>query len=124
MLTTIDNITPEVTGKFPGYRAPSITPEVTGKFPGHLPPYTDLEPVGFWDPLGLTAGSGLLAFKRHRCLKPQHGRISMLAAMSYITPDVIGKFPGYMITMLACMSYITPDAIGKSPGCCKENHAI
>ena len=45
------------------------------------------EPVGFWDPAGFTAdGSTEL----------KHGRISMLATMGYITPEITGKFPGYL----------------------------
>merc|ERR1719356_457387 len=54
------------------------------------------EPVGFWDPLGFTADGDLLAFKRRRCVELKHGRISMLATMGYITPEVTGKFPGYL----------------------------
>merc|ERR1711920_938354 len=54
------------------------------------------EPVGFWDPLGFTADGDLLAFKRRRCVELKHGRISMLATMGYITPEVVGKFPGYL----------------------------
>merc|ERR1712050_265513 len=54
------------------------------------------EPVGFWDPVGFTADGDLLAFKRRRCVELKHGRISMLATMGYITPEVVGKFPGYL----------------------------
>merc|ERR1719373_645574 len=54
------------------------------------------DPVGFWDPLGFTADGDLLAFKRRRCVELKHGRISMLATMGYITPEVTGKFPGYL----------------------------
>ena len=46
------------------------------------------DPVGFWDPLGFTADGDLLAFKRRRCVELKHGRISMLATMGYITPEV------------------------------------
>merc|ERR1719190_300530 len=54
------------------------------------------DPVGFWDPLGFTADGDLLAFKRRRCVELKHGRISMLATMGYITPEVTGRFPGYL----------------------------
>merc|ERR1719373_6428 len=54
------------------------------------------DPVGFWDPLGFTADGDLLAFKRRRCVELKHGRISMLATMGYITPEITGKFPGYL----------------------------
>jgi len=51
-------------------------------------------PVGFWDPLGYTADGDEAAFKRRRQTELKHGRISMLATMGYITPEVVGKFPG------------------------------
>merc|ERR1712222_119904 len=54
------------------------------------------DPVGFWDPVGFTADGDLLAFKRRRCVELKHGRISMLATMGYITPEIAGKFPGYL----------------------------
>merc|ERR1711972_1253889 len=54
------------------------------------------DPVGFWDPVGFTADGDLLAFKRRRCVELKHGRISMLATMGYITPELTGKFPGYL----------------------------
>merc|ERR1719510_2040095 len=54
------------------------------------------DPVGFWDPLGFTADGDLLAFKRRRAVELKHGRICMLATMGYITPEVAGKFPGYL----------------------------
>jgi len=54
------------------------------------------DPVGFWDPVGFTTDGDLLAFKRRRCVELKHGRISMLATMGYITPEVTGKFPGYL----------------------------
>merc|ERR1712207_41718 len=54
------------------------------------------DPVGFWDPLGLSADGDLLAFKRSRCVELNHGRICMLATMGYITPEITGKFPGYL----------------------------
>merc|ERR1712039_993934 len=54
------------------------------------------DPVGFWDPLGFTADGDLLAFKRRRHVELKHGRICMLATMGYITPEVAGKFPGYL----------------------------
>merc|ERR1711981_1018642 len=54
------------------------------------------EPVGFWDPLGLSADGDLATFKRRRTVELKHGRISMLATMGYITPELTGKFPGYL----------------------------
>merc|ERR1712070_1298561 len=51
-------------------------------------------PVGFWDPLGLSKDGDADMFKRRRSSEIKHGRISMLATMGYITPEVAGKFPG------------------------------
>merc|ERR1712086_504498 len=51
-------------------------------------------PVGFWDPLGLAADGNVETFKRRRETELKHGRISMLATMGYITPELVGKFPG------------------------------
>merc|ERR1712063_216438 len=53
-------------------------------------------PVGFWDPAGLSKDGDAEAFKRRRTTEIKHGRISMLATMGYITPEIIGKFPGYL----------------------------
>eukprot|EP00438_Fugacium_kawagutii_P005169 Skav206286 [mRNA] locus=scaffold922:317012:333650:- [translate_table: standard] len=49
-------------------------------------------PVGFWDPAGADVVEN---FKRRRQTELKHGRISMLATMGYITPE-ISKFPGYL----------------------------
>merc|ERR1712039_983712 len=53
-------------------------------------------PVGFWDPLGLAKDGNVENFKRRRATEIKHGRISMLATMGYITPELTGKFPGYL----------------------------
>jgi len=53
-------------------------------------------PVGFWDPLGLALDGDVDTFKRRRETELKHGRISMLAAMGYITPEIAGKFPGML----------------------------
>jgi len=53
-------------------------------------------PVGFWDPLGLAANGDVASFKRRRESEIKHGRICMLATMGYITPEIIGKWPGYL----------------------------
>merc|ERR1719150_2145388 len=51
-------------------------------------------PVGFWDPAGFAADGDAENFTRRRETEIKHGRISMLATMGYITPEVIGKLPG------------------------------
>jgi len=53
-------------------------------------------PVGFWDPLGLAADGNVENFTRRRETEIKHGRISMLATMGYITPEVVGKLPGML----------------------------
>jgi hypothetical protein len=52
------------------------------------------EPVGFWDPAGFTADGSVANFARRRQTEIKHGRISMLATMGYITPELTGKLPG------------------------------
>jgi len=53
-------------------------------------------PVGFWDPVGFTADGDVEAFQRRRQTEIKHGRISMLATMGYITPEITGKLPGFL----------------------------
>merc|ERR1719352_119441 len=53
-------------------------------------------PLGFWDPLGLSSDGDVGAFKRRRSVEIKHGRVCMLATMGYITPEITGKFPGYL----------------------------
>merc|ERR1719298_277271 len=52
-------------------------------------------PVGFWDPLGLSANGDVETFRRRRESELKHGRICMLACMGYIVPEYI-RFPGYL----------------------------
>merc|ERR1719242_2984118 len=51
-------------------------------------------PVGFWDPAGYASDGDAENFKRRRETEIKHGRISMLATMGYITPELVGKLPG------------------------------
>merc|ERR1711920_638803 len=53
-------------------------------------------PVGFWDPVGYTNDASVENFQRRRATELKHGRVSMLATMGYITPELTGKFPGYL----------------------------
>merc|ERR1712194_959455 len=53
-------------------------------------------PVGFFDPFDLAADGNVEAFQRRREVEIKHGRISMLATMGYITPEITGKLPGYL----------------------------
>lgn len=52
--------------------------------------------LGFWDPAGLSADGGVASFTRRRSVKIKHGHICMLATTGYITPEVTGRFPGYL----------------------------
>merc|ERR1712211_184648 len=53
-------------------------------------------PVGFWDPLEFTKDGNEELFKRRYSVEIKHGRVSMLAAMGYMTPEITGKWPGYL----------------------------
>merc|ERR1712157_471246 len=53
-------------------------------------------PVGFWDPAGLSSDGSTENFARRRQTELKHGRISMLATMGYMTPEITGKLPGYL----------------------------
>jgi len=76
-------------------------------------------PVGFWDPLGLSADGDMATFRRRRVTEIKHGRICMLATMGYITPEITGKFPGYLSNSLDLKFQDIPNglaAISKVPG--------
>merc|ERR1712190_370808 len=45
-------------------------------------------PVGFRDPLGLSKDGNSEVFRRRRVTEIKHGRVSMLATMGYITPEL------------------------------------
>jgi len=52
-----------------------------------------LPPVGFWDPLGLSAGIDEDTFKKYRTAELKHGRVAMLAVTGYIVA-ANARFPG------------------------------
>ncbi|CAK9094649.1 unnamed protein product [Durusdinium trenchii] len=53
-------------------------------------------PVGYWDPLGLSADGDVEAFKRRRAVELKHGRIYWLASqIGYIVPEYF-RWPGYL----------------------------
>merc|ERR1711862_1048893 len=75
-------------------------------------------PVGFWDPVGFTSDGNVESFRRRREVEIKHGRISMLAAMGYITPEIAGKWPGYLSPSLGLKFGDVPNglaAISKVP---------
>merc|ERR1712039_1077632 len=76
-------------------------------------------PVGFWDPVGFTADGDVAAFKRRRSVELKHSRICMLASMGYMTPELTGKFPGYLSPSNDLKFADIPNGIGaisKVPG--------
>jgi len=54
------------------------------------------EPLGFWDPMGFTDDDDEAAYRRRRSVELKHCRVSMLATVGYMVPDIIGKWPGYL----------------------------
>ncbi|CAK0906439.1 unnamed protein product [Prorocentrum cordatum] len=76
-------------------------------------------PLGFWDPLGLSSDGDVSSFKRRRSVEIKHGRICMMATMGYITPEVAGKWPGYLSKSEGLKFADVPNglaAISKVPG--------
>ena len=74
-------------------------------------------PVGFWDPAGFTKDGNAENFARRRQTELKHGRIAMLAAMGYITPE-FSKWPGYLSPTLGIKFADVPNglaAISKVP---------
>merc|ERR1712217_200021 len=52
-------------------------------------------PVGFWDPMGLSADGDVEIFKRRRTTEIKHGRVSMIACIGYIMPEYY-KLNGFL----------------------------
>merc|ERR1719440_87714 len=69
-------------------------------------------PVGFWDPAGFTADGSVENFARRRQTELKHGRISMLATMGYITPEITGKIPGYLSPSAGLKFADIPNGLG------------
>jgi len=69
-------------------------------------------PVGFWDPLGLSSDGDAAVFKRRRETEIKHGRVSMLATMGYITPEITGKLPGYLSPSMGLKFVDVPNGLG------------
>merc|ERR1719458_365195 len=53
-------------------------------------------PVGFFDPLGLSKDGDPDVFRRRRESEIKHGRISMIAAIGFLTTSMGYRFPGFL----------------------------
>jgi hypothetical protein len=93
--------TPHLTWSMPSSGAPLVAcgkavPQVEEPFDDFSFPGVRIagiqEPVGFWDPLGLSADTDEETFKRHLAVEIKHGRFAMYATMGYIVPFDY-KFP-------------------------------
>merc|ERR1712039_723054 len=76
-------------------------------------------PLGFWDPVGYTKDGSVDNFKRRRATEIKHGRVSMLACMGYMTPEITGKLPGYLSPSMKLQFADIPNGLGalsKVPG--------
>mmetsp|Transcript_62137 Transcript_62137/g.138732 ORF Transcript_62137/g.138732 Transcript_62137/m.138732 type:complete len:458 (-) Transcript_62137:218-1591(-) len=76
-------------------------------------PATELgvqDPIGFWDPLGLSADKDQATFKRRRAVEIKHGRIAMYATMGYIVPEYY-KFPGFLSPSLGLKFSDVPNGL-------------
>merc|ERR1712051_892255 len=69
-------------------------------------------PVGFWDPVGFTSDGNVEDFNRRRTTEIKHGRVSMLATMGYITPEITGKLPGYLSPSAGLKFEDIPNGLG------------
>merc|ERR1719342_1545896 len=70
------------------------------------------DPVGFWDPAGFTADGNTENFQRRRATEIKHGRVSMLACMGYMTPEITGKLPGYLSPSMKLQFADIPNGLG------------
>ncbi|CAL1159256.1 unnamed protein product [Cladocopium goreaui] len=68
------------------------------------------DPIGFWDPLGLSADKDEATFKRRRAVEIKHGRIAMYATIGYIVPEYY-KFPGYLSPSLGLKFADVPNGL-------------
>jgi len=69
-------------------------------------------PVGFWDPVGFASDGDVENFTRRRETEIKHGRISMLATMGYITPEITGKIPGFLSPSKGLSFSDVPNGLG------------
>merc|ERR1719188_2720318 len=70
------------------------------------------DPVGFWDPAGFASDGNAENFARRRQTELKHGRVSMLATMGYITPEITGKIPGSLSPSMGIKFADIPNGLG------------
>merc|ERR1712187_94455 len=68
-------------------------------------------PVGYWDPMGLSSDGDVATFTRRRVTEIKHGRVSMWAAMGYITPEYF-RWPGYLSPSAGLKFADVPNGLG------------
>ncbi|CAE7821823.1 unnamed protein product, partial [Symbiodinium sp. CCMP2456] len=121
MMAAMGYITPEITGKLPGFLSPSaglkfadipnglaaVSKVLTSSDPAEKTKKLSAELANgrlammaiigmFFQASSLSVDGSVENFKRRRATEIKHGRIAMLATMGYITPEITGKFPGYL----------------------------
>merc|ERR1719242_2073019 len=69
------------------------------------------DPVGFWDPLGLSDDKDEATFKRRRAVEIKHGRICMYATIGYMVPEYY-KFPGFLSPSEGIQFADVPNGLG------------
>merc|ERR1719277_180007 len=67
-------------------------------------------PLGFWDPAGYCKEGTAADFRRRRESELKHGRISMIAAIGYITPEYF-KWPGSLAPHLGLKFSDVPNGL-------------
>jgi len=69
------------------------------------------DPVGFWDPLGLSDDKDEATFRRRRAVEIKHSRICMYATIGYMVPEYY-KFPGYLSPSQGLQFADVPNGLG------------
>ena len=68
------------------------------------------DPIGFWNPLGLSADKDEATFRCHRVVEIKHGRVAMYAAIGHIVPEY-HKFPGELAPSLGLRFSDVPNGL-------------
>jgi len=68
-------------------------------------------PLGYFDPLGLSADGDVETFRRRRESEIKNGRVAMFATIGYIVPEYF-KFPGYLAPSANLKFADVPNGLG------------